>query len=134
MKPLIAGNWKMNGLAASLAEVDAVACAVAADPPPADVLICPPVTLIARAAAMAAGRIGIGGQGCPSGPSGAFTGEVSAEMLRDAGATAVITGHSERRQFCGETDADVAAKTRAAWRAGLLAIVCVGETEAERER
>ena len=133
MRPLIAGNWKMNGVSASLAEIEAVAASAAADPPAADVLICPPASLIARAAVTAAGRIAIGGQDCHAESSGAFTGDISAEMLRDAGATAVIVGHSERRQFHGETDAAVAAKAHAAWRAGLLAIVCVGETDAERE-
>jgi triosephosphate isomerase (TIM) len=133
MRQLIAGNWKMNGLAASLGEIEAVARALSAAPPAADILICPPATLVARAAVAAAGRIAIGGQDCHAEASGAFTGDVSAEMLRDAGASAVIVGHSERRQYHGETDAQVAAKAKAAWRAGLLAIVCVGETEAERE-
>lgn len=133
MRPLIAGNWKMNGLAASLAEIEAVARIVAGAPPAADILICPPATLIARAAAAAAGRIAIGSQNCHAEKSGAFTGDISAEMLKDAGASAVILGHSERRQYHGETDEEVAAKTRAAWRAGLMAIVCVGETEAQRD-
>ena len=123
----------MNGLGASLAEIEAVAADVngASDGPEA--LICPPATLVARAAAQAAGRIAIGGQDCHAEPSGAFTGDVSAEMLKDAGARYVIVGHSERRQYHGETDRDVAAKARAAWRAGLSAIICVGETEAERD-
>ncbi len=133
MRPLIAGNWKMNGLASSLAEIEAVARMVAATPPKADILICPPATLIARAAEAAAGRIAIGGQDCHAQISGAFTGDVSAEMLKDAGASAVILGHSERRHFHHESDAEVAAKVKAAWRAGLLAIVCVGETEAQRD-
>jgi len=133
MRPLIAGNWKMNGLSASLVEIEAVAVSVAAAPPPADVLICPPATLIARAVTVAAGRIAIGGQDCHGEASGAFTGDISAEMLRDAGASAAIVGHSERRRHHGETDAIVAAKARAAWRAGLTAIVCVGETEEERD-
>ncbi|HEV2562397.1 MAG TPA: triose-phosphate isomerase [Rhizomicrobium sp.] len=132
MRPLIAGNWKMNGLAAQLGEIESVAKIVAATPPNADVLICPPATLIARAIAAAGPRIAIGGQDCHAEASGAFTGDISAEMLKDAGASAVIVGHSERRQYHAETDAIVAAKARAAWRAGLLAIVCVGETEAER--
>ena len=133
MRPLVAGNWKMNGLGASLAEIEAVAAAVngASDGP--EVLICPPATLVARAAAQGAGRIAIGGQDCHTEPSGAFTGEVSAEMLKDAGARTVIVGHSERRQYHEEADRDVAAKARAAWRAGLTAIICVGETEAERD-
>jgi triosephosphate isomerase len=132
MRQLIAGNWKMNGLAASLGEIEALAGALGS--PQCDVLICPPATLIARAAAAAAGTpIAIGGQDCHAQASGAFTGDVSAEMLRDAGATAVIVGHSERRQYHGETDAIVAAKAKAAWRAGLVAIICIGETEAERD-
>lgn len=133
MRPLVAGNWKMNGLGAALAEVEAVAAAVAAGPCRADVLICPPATLLARAAACAAGRIAIGGQDCHAESAGAYTGDVSAEMLKDAGAASVIVGHSERRQYHGETDAAVAAKARAAWRAGLSAIICVGETESERD-
>ncbi len=131
-RKLAAGNWKMNGLAADLAELDALA---AAQPDPAcDVLICPPATLIAPMAARAAGGpVAIGGQDCHAAASGAHTGDVSAEMLADAGATAVILGHSERRADHGETDAEVRAKAEAARRAGLLAIVCVGETEAERD-
>jgi triosephosphate isomerase len=132
MKQLIAGNWKMNGTAMSLAEVETVASWVANAPRSADCLICPPATLLARAAVLAAGRIAIGGQDCHPAPSGAFTGDISAEMLRDSGASAVIVGHSERRQLHGESSALVAAKARAAWRAGLLAIICVGESEAER--
>jgi triosephosphate isomerase len=130
MRQLIAGNWKMNGLAASLAEIEALARGVTA--PHCDVLICPPATLVARAAALNSG-IAIGGQDCHAEISGAFTGDVSAQMLRDAGATAVIVGHSERRQYHGETDAMVAAKAQAAWRAGLFAIICIGETEAQRD-
>jgi len=133
MRPLIAGNWKMNGLSSALAEIEAVARIASETKPPADILICPPATLIARAAAAARGRIAIGGQDCHAEKSGAFTGDISAEMLKDAGASAVILGHSERRQYHGETDAEVAAKTNAAWRAGLAAIVCVGETEAQRD-
>ena len=132
MRQLIAGNWKMNGLAAELAQIEALARGL--DTPACDVLICPPATLIARAAAMAKGTpIAIGGQDCHAEASGTFTGDVSAEMLRDAGASAVIVGHSERRQYHGETDAIVAAKAKAAWRAGLIAIICIGETEAERD-
>ena len=97
-------------------------------------LVCPPATLIARAAAVAGKDIAIGGQDCHAEPSGAFTGDISAEMLKDAGATSVIVGHSERRQYHGETDAAVAAKARAAWRAGLNAIICIGETDAQREQ
>ena len=126
MRQLIAGNWKMNGLAASLAEIAAIRDA---GPGHADILICPPATLIAQAAK---GGVPIGAQDCHSEACGAFTGDISAEMLKDAGAVAVIVGHSERRQHHGETDATVAAKARAAWRAGLTAIICIGETEAQR--
>jgi triosephosphate isomerase len=133
MRHLIAGNWKMNGLAASLPEIEAVADAAFKSPPDVDILICPPATLVGRAAGVAAARIAIGGQDCHAEPSGAFTGEISAEMLKDAGASAVIVGHSERRQYFGETDAQVAAKAKAAWRAGLLAVICVGESEDDRD-
>lgn len=133
MRPLVAGNWKMNGLGADLAELAALKTALAAAPPPCDVLVCPPATLIAKAADAAARVFAVGGQDCHARASGAFTGDISAEMLKDAGASAVIVGHSERRQFHGETDADVAAKAAAAWRAGLLAIICIGETSAQRD-
>ncbi len=124
---LVAGNWKMNGLRAAHATLDALAAAV---PEPAcDVLICPPATLIAR---LAGRGVPLGGQDCHAAASGAHTGDISAEMLTDAGAEAVIVGHSERRADHGEGDADVAAKAEAAWRAGLTAIVCIGETEAQR--
>lgn len=123
----------MNGLGASLAEIEAVAADVHASPPAAEVLICPPATLVSRAVVQAAGRIAIGGQDCRAEASGAFTGDISAEMLKDAGASYVIVGHSERRQYHGETDSAVAQRARAAWRAGLSAIICVGETETERD-
>jgi triosephosphate isomerase len=130
MRQLVAGNWKMNGLSADLAELlmlkDGVAGAAC------DVLVCPPATLIAQAAWAVKGAFALGGQDCHAETSGAFTGEVSAEMLKDAGASAVIVGHSERRQYCAETDAIIAAKAKAAWRAGLKAIICIGETEAQR--
>lgn len=132
MRPLIAGNWKMNGLAQQLGEIEAIAISVKASPPLADILICPPTTLIERAVRTAAGRIAIGGQNCHAEIAGAFTGDVSAEMLEDAGASAVIVGHSERRQHHGETDAVVAAKAKAVCRAGLLAIICIGETKSQR--
>ena len=132
MRPLIAGNWKMHGLAPQLGEIEAIAASVRAAPPFADILICLPATLIARAVQTAAGRIAIGGEDCHTEIAGAFTGDVSAEMLKDAGASAVIVGHSERRQHHGETDAIVAAKARAARRAGLLAIICIGETKSQR--
>src|SRR5438067_1553893 len=133
MRSLIAGNWKMHGTGAALSEILAVAKSLAEEPPACDVLICPPFTMIARAAIAAGGRLGIGGQDCHPQPSGAFTGDVSAEMLADAGASAVIVGHSECRRYHNETDVEVAAKTSAAWRAGLLAIVCIGETEDEHD-
>src|SRR6202000_1133723 len=132
MRQLIAGNWKMNGTGASLVEIEAVARAVVAGKIACDLLICPPATLIAPAVAAAADVIEIGGQDCHAEVSGAFTGDISAEMWQDAGASAVIVGHSERRQYHGETDEMVAAKARAAWRAGLMAIICIGETAAER--
>jgi triosephosphate isomerase len=133
-RPLVAGNWKMNGLSASAAELAKIEQGARALPPAVDMLICPPATLLARfAAAVAGGRVRLGGQDCHAEPAGAFTGDLSAEMLRDAGASAVIVGHSERRAYHRETDADVRAKALAAWRAGLCAIVCVGETRGERE-
>ncbi|HEY3694769.1 triose-phosphate isomerase [Phenylobacterium sp.] len=130
--PLIAGNWKMNGLAAAMDEARAVAAGLGATP--ARVAICPPATLVERLArALAGGAVLVGGQDCHPKASGAFTGDVAAEMLADAGASLVIVGHSERRAGYGETDAVVADKARAALRAGLEPIVCVGETLAERE-
>lgn len=135
-RPLVAGNWKMNGLKAARRELDGMVRGLAKGGRPAcDVFVCPPATLIARLAEAARGSpIKIGGQDCHARPSGAHTGDVAAEMLADAGAKAVIVGHSERRHDHGETDAIVAGKVEAAWRAGLVAIVCVGETEAERDR
>lgn len=133
MRMLLAGNWKMNGVRASLAEIRALGRALADEPTTAHVLVCPPATLIAEAVKAAEGTaVSIGGQDCHGQASGPFTGDISAEMLRDAGATSVILGHSERRQFHGETSAIVAAKTKAARRAALHPIVCVGETEGER--
>ena len=117
----------------ALGEILAVAKSIAEAPPGCDVLICPPFTLIQRAAAAADGRLGIGGQDCRPQPCGAFTGDVSAEMLADSGASAVIVGHSERRRDHHETDLDIAAKIPGAWRAGLLAILCIGETEEEHD-
>ena len=133
IRPLVAGNWKMNGLAAALREVEAAAAGYdAALAQRCDLLICPPATLVAAAKARS-GRVAIGGQTCHEAASGAFTGEIAAEMLADAGASHVIVGHSERRALFGESDAAVKAKAAAAHRAGLVAIVCVGETEAERK-
>jgi triosephosphate isomerase len=132
MRPLVAGNWKMNGLAAALPELTALKVALAKAPPPCDVLVCPPATLLSAAAQVAHGGFALGGQDCHTQAQGAFTGDISAEMLKDAGASHVIVGHSERRQYHGETDADVAAKAKAAWRAGLTAVICLGETESQR--
>ena len=135
VKPLVAGNWKMNGTSAALGELAGI-CAGLPETrsDKMDALICVPATLIGRAAETASGHpVAIGAQDCHAQASGAHTGDVSAEMLKDAGAGAVIVGHSERRADHGETDADVAAKAEAAWRAGLLAVVCVGETREERE-
>jgi triosephosphate isomerase (TIM) len=131
--PLVAGNWKMNGLRASissLAEIVRGAEALSR----AEIMVCPPATLIASFAEAAAGsRVRIGAQDCHEEPAGAFTGDLSAEMIKDAGAAAVIVGHSERRIHHRESDDQVRAKAAAARRAGLLAIVCVGETRAQRE-
>jgi triosephosphate isomerase len=132
-RPLVAANWKMNGLKASIAELEKI-IAGARELAAVDLVVCPPATLIADFAAKARGTpVAIGGQDCHADAAGAYTGDISAEMLRDAGATAVIVGHSERRHYHGETDAAVRAKAVAAKRAGLLAIVCIGETRAERD-
>ncbi len=131
-RPLVAGNWKMNGLKAAQAELDKIMAGCAGLG--CDLMICPPATLVARFAAAAAGSpVAIGGQDCHAEPSGAHTGDIAAEMLADAGARAVIVGHSERRADHHETDGEVRAKALAAWRAGLAAIVCVGETQSERQ-
>jgi triosephosphate isomerase len=130
--PLVAGNWKMNGLAASEGELTKIVNGTTGIK--ADLMVCPPATLIAEFAAAARGSaVVIGGQDCHAAPSGAHTGDVAAEMLKDAGAVAVIVGHSERRTDHHETDAQVRAKAMAAHRAGLIAIVCIGEQRAERE-
>ena len=132
-RPLIAGNWKMNGLLASVGELKKIA-AGAPTLPDVELMVCPPATLIADFAAAANGTgVLVGAQDCHARPAGAYTGDISAEMLKDAGAVAVIVGHSERRQYHGETDAAVRAKAEAARRAGIVAIVCVGETSAERQ-
>ena len=132
-RPLVAGNWKMNGLKASAAEFVRIIRGAAGLSRNVDLLVCPPATLVSAFATDAHGSlVAIGGQDCHPEPSGAFTGDVAAEMLADAGATAVIVGHSERRSYHGEDDVQVAAKARAAWRAGLMAIVCVGETKDQR--
>ena len=131
-RPLVAGNWKMNGLKASAAELARMIAGAPAIAN-ADLLVCPPATLVTAFAAQASGStVAIGAQDCHAEKAGAFTGEIAAEMLADAGATAVIVGHSERRAYHHETDAQIRAKAQAAWRAGLTAIVCVGETKDER--
>jgi len=138
-KQLVAGNWKMNG-----ARADGIALAReiaewAKEPHACELLVCPPATLLVAVGealggeALTGGDVRLGGQDCHAAASGAFTGSISAEMLRDAGCSHVIVGHSERRHGCGESDADIRAKALAAWRAGLIAIVCVGETLVERE-
>jgi triosephosphate isomerase len=133
-RPLIAGNWKMHGLAASLDEARAVAAALDEQPAGARVAICPPATLIYQMTeALAGSGVAVGGQDCRPEREGAFTGCLAAEMLADAGATMVILGHSERRAYYHETSADVARKVAAALRAGLEPIICVGESAAERE-
>lgn len=131
LRPLVAGNWKMNGLKSSLAEFRKI---LAGSCSGADLMICPPATLIASFAEAAKGsRLTIGAQDCHPQPSGAFTGDLSAEMLADAGASAVIVGHSERRMLHKESDALVRTKVEATMRAGLVAIVCVGEHRGQRE-
>ncbi|MCC7322154.1 MAG: triose-phosphate isomerase [Rubellimicrobium sp.] len=129
-RKLAAGNWKMNGTAANLGELAAIAGACPT--PGVDILICPPATLLSRAV-QAAGCVALGGQDCHPAASGAHTGDISAAMLVDAGASHVILGHSERRADHGEGDATVLAKARAAHGAGLVAVICLGETLADRE-
>ncbi|QJD15502.1 triose-phosphate isomerase [Paracoccus sanguinis] len=128
-RKLAAGNWKMNGTRAALAEIAPLAPQAGG----VDVLICPPATLVAAMAEAAPKGIAVGGQDCHAEASGAHTGDIAAEQLRDAGASHVIVGHSERRTDHAETDAQVAAKATAAHRAGLVAVICVGETEAQRD-
>lgn len=135
-RPLVAGNWKMNGVKASLVEAQKIKARITAADFKAgcDVMLCPPATLVAAMAAEAGGTaLQVGAQDCHAKASGAHTGDISAEMLKDAGARAVIVGHSERRADHGETDAIVRAKCEAAHRAGLLAIVCIGETADQRK-
>ena len=130
-RKLAAGNWKMHGVASALVEVDALAKLDVSD---IDVLICPPATLIHRMAEKLTDHpIAVGGQDCHAAASGAHTGDIAADMLVDAGATYVILGHSERRADHGERDEDVRAKAQAALDAGLMVVICVGETLAERE-
>ncbi len=133
-KGLVAGNWKMNGRRTDGIALARAIAERAKEPHACDLLVCPPATLLVPVGEMLGGSgVALGGQDCHTAASGAFTGCISAEMLKDAGCSHAIVGHSERRHTCGESDADVRAKTLAAWRAGLVAIVCVGETRAERE-
>jgi triosephosphate isomerase (TIM) len=132
LRQLVAGNWKMNGTSASLAEIDAVMAGLSGTS--AEVAICPPATLIAQAVWKSKGSaLMIGGQDCHPKASGAHTGDISAEMIADAGGKLVIVGHSERRADHGEGDDLVRQKAEAGWRAGLLVILCIGETEAQRK-
>lgn len=133
IRPLVAGNWKMNGSVAALGEAENVASGIAKTKADIEVMICPPATLIGKLADLLSNRgVGVGGQDCHVKISGAHTGDIAAEMLKEIGATAVILGHSERRSDHGETSRIVLAKTEAAHRAGLTAIVCIGETAGER--
>lgn len=136
IRPLVAGNWKMNGTTASLGELTAIGRGFMGGlDTETDALICVPATLLARASeTLRDTPVRRGGQDCHAEVAGAHTGDISAEMLKDAGASFVIVGHSERRADHGETDAMVRAKAKAAWRAGLCAIICIGETLAEREK
>ena len=133
--PLVAGNWKMNGQREQAAELGKLSEGLDKDPVEGvDVMICPPTTLLMPFAELMKGsKVMIGAQDCHTGISGAHTGDVSAEMLADAGASAIIVGHSERRADHGETDALINEKAQAAWRAGLVAIICVGETNGQRQ-
>ncbi len=134
IRPLVAGNWKMNGTTAMLKEPRLLAAMLRGVKLKSDVMICPPATLMRRVKSVMKGsRIKIGGQDCHAAVSGAHTGDISAAMLKDAGASAVIVGHSERRTNHKETDAVVSAKATAAQKAGLLAIICIGETLDERK-
>ncbi len=135
LRPLVAGNWKMNGLRADLAEIVGIRDAVEAGRAgAAEVLVCPPATLLRAAADLAGGSaLKVGGQNCHRAEAGAHTGDVAPGMLVDAGATYVILGHSERRADHGETNVAVRAKAVSAMAAGLTAIICVGETKADRD-
>jgi triosephosphate isomerase (TIM) len=135
IRPLVAGNWKMNGLKGNLAEALIVRDALDGEFASigADVMIAPPATLIAAlSAAVGGSRLMLTGQDCHAAASGAHTGDIAPEMLKDAGAAAVILGHSERRVDHSETSAEIKAKAEGAHRAGLIAIVCIGETRGER--
>lgn len=129
MRKLAAGNWKMNGLAENLSEIDNLTQSHPS--PKVDILICPPAPLLMQAATLGP-VVQIGAQDCHATTSGAHTGDISAELIKSTGATSVILGHSERRQDHGETDSQIAAKTTAAHAAGLIAVVCIGETHGQR--
>jgi triosephosphate isomerase len=135
IRPLIAGNWKMNGLKASMGEFEAMLAGSGSVIAKADLLVCPPATLVSAFAAKAKGAkaFAVGAQDCHPKASGAHTGDISAEMLADAGAAAIIVGHSERRADHGESDALIRQKAEAVWRAGCVAIVCIGETREQRD-
>ncbi len=134
IRPLVAGNWKMNGLRSAVAELDKMAATLKENPSKgADVMICPPFTLLMGVAkTFADSGMQLGAQDCHVNVSGAHTGDISPEMIADTGATAVIVGHSERREDHAEKDKLVAQKALAAWRAGLTAIICIGETEGQK--
>ncbi len=136
IRPLVAGNWKMNGTGASLNELRMIGNGFLGGlDAETEALVCVPATLLTRAAEILSRTpVKAGGQDCHVRESGAFTGCISAEMLKDAGASHVIVGHSECRADCGEDDAEVCAKASAAWRAGLTAIICIGESNEQRER
>jgi triosephosphate isomerase len=134
LRPLVAGNWKMNGSVAMLKEPRLLAAMLKDVKLKADVMVCPPAVILRRVKSVLKGtRIKVGGQDCHWNPSGAHTGDISAEMLKEAGCSAVIAGHSERRTNHGETDEMVQKKAKAAQRAGLTAIICIGETLEERK-
>ncbi len=134
IRPLVAGNWKMNGTTASLKEPRLLAAMLGGVRLKCDVLVCPPATLIRRVRSVLKGsKIKAGAQDCHAAASGAHTGDISADMLKDCGATAIIVGHSERRTNHKESDADVAAKAKSVLKSGLVAIVCIGETLDERK-
>ena len=133
VRTLIAGNWKMNGLSDALSEAKTVAARLTDLPDSADCLLCPPATLVSQMAAIAGDRLKVGGQACHPAASGAHTGDVSAEMLADAGAAYVIVGHSERRADHDESDSAVKSQALASLGAGLVPIVCVGESLAQRQ-
>ena len=140
IRPLIAGNWKMNGLTSSKSEFDAMVAGARSVIAKADLLVCPPTTLLITFSERIGGIVpadqkvlALGAQDCHPEAFGAHTGDISAEMLANAGASFVIVGHSERRADHGESDALVRQKAEAAWRAGLAAIVCIGETQAQRD-